>query len=191
MACLRATVAVTGPVALVSRPYPNRGRGPAGALPVQTLILQDVSGSKGFAALGGTEETNHGCVGPVGHVLSLQKSQPPANDLPPGALRLQPPKPAEPYVPQQPLRGAAYEPKTGAVYFAEGYALMRLNEDDTVAVVAGRVAERGVIDGVADIARFDSIVSLAADGEGGLLVADEPEAGDGCGNGQRAARRLG
>ncbi|KXZ54166.1 hypothetical protein GPECTOR_5g263 [Gonium pectorale] len=158
--CLRSTVSATGPVALVVRP------GPSASAPAQTLILHSSYSLKGFSFL---DATGAGCgFLSLGQQLPLQR-QPPA-----GALSLAQPGQPEPYTIQHNACVATYEPYTRSVYFSEGFALMRLDATGAVTPLAGRQEERGVAHGPAEAARFDNITALAADGEGGLLVADGP-----------------
>ncbi|KXZ52304.1 hypothetical protein GPECTOR_10g936 [Gonium pectorale] len=49
---------------------------------------------------------------------------------------------------------------------------MRFDGCGAVAQVAGRPTEQGHVDGAADAARFGAIAALAADGDGGIIVAE-------------------
>ncbi|PNH04354.1 Kelch repeat and BTB domain-containing protein 8 [Tetrabaena socialis] len=83
-----------------------------------------------------------------------------------------------PYAPAKELTNLVWDPHTASVYMREGCALLRLNSDDTVAVVAGEVAEAGGSDGPGRTARFAELEQdglegfVVTDGAGSLYVAD-------------------
>ncbi|PNH00141.1 ARM REPEAT PROTEIN INTERACTING WITH ABF2, partial [Tetrabaena socialis] len=79
------------------------------------------------------------------------------------------------YVPRHALLNAEWDPSSSAVYFTEGTsAVVRLDCDDTVTVVAGAVREEVEedIDGPGSTARFVKLWELASDGAGALYAAD-------------------
>ncbi|KAG2493401.1 hypothetical protein HYH03_008528 [Edaphochlamys debaryana] len=69
---------------------------------------------------------------------------------------------------------ATYDPATRAVFFlsSAATAICMLDTSNTVRAVAGSAEAAGSADGVGRAARFNRITSLAADGRGGVWVAD-------------------
>ncbi|PNH05732.1 ARM REPEAT PROTEIN INTERACTING WITH ABF2 [Tetrabaena socialis] len=92
----------------------------------------------------------------------------------------EPPATRRPYAPMRGthLADPVWDPYSSAVYMREGDALLRLSGDDTLAVVAGEVAEAGHTDGPGRTARFADLEELdldgtvVTDGAGSLYVAD-------------------
>ncbi|PNH02013.1 Kelch-like protein 29, partial [Tetrabaena socialis] len=84
-------------------------------------------------------------------------------------------QPAAPRHPYDELISPVWDPHSSAVYFIEGFAVFRLNGDNTVTEVAGELQDEGMvqIDGLGRVARFMDPWLLASDGVGALYVADE------------------
>ncbi|PNH04477.1 hypothetical protein TSOC_009354 [Tetrabaena socialis] len=70
------------------------------------------------------------------------------------------------------INGVTWDAHSSALYLTQGPAVMRVSSDDTAAVVAGALDERGGADGRGSAARFIIPELLASDGAGALYVAD-------------------
>ncbi|PNH05722.1 putative tRNA-dihydrouridine synthase, partial [Tetrabaena socialis] len=71
-----------------------------------------------------------------------------------------------------PIQSSTWDAHSGAVYFAQGFAVMRLGSDNTVEVVAGELGAVGKADGPGPVARFTCPTCMASDGAGALYLSD-------------------
>ncbi|PNH09119.1 Actin-binding protein IPP [Tetrabaena socialis] len=144
---------------VVTRPLEGSARGQDAAA-TQTLVVCGVQlrPLRGAGSHGGLE---------LGPPLQLFAEPPAPHDGQPAAPRRH-------YAPD-PDNGfgsPVWDPHSSAVYILQGEAVLRLSGDDTVAVVAGDVHERGYVDGSGGVARFTVTEDMASDGVGALYVLD-------------------
>ncbi|PNH00824.1 hypothetical protein TSOC_013332 [Tetrabaena socialis] len=144
---------------VMTRPLEGSARGQDAAV-TQTLVCCGVQlrPLRGAGSHGGLE---------LGPPLQLFAEPPAPRDRQPAAPRRH-------YVPDPnyDFGSPVWDPHSSAVYILQGEAVLRLGGDDTVAVVAGEVEERGYVDGSSGVARFTVTEDLASDGAGALYVAD-------------------